>query len=228
MSVIIKYLDQVKLFQELEMEEKQKIADITILRDFYKKEPVFHEGTTKEAVFFICEGLIKTFKTDVNGNEQIVNILREGDLFPHTGFFDHRPYPATAETLTDVRLLAIPLKAFEAIMMKYPAIAVKVMKVMGDKIRELQTALQELTGQDVQHRIISFLLKLGRMHKKSEDQPVHIHLPITHQEIANLVGTRRETVNRVLNNLKRLELIEVSRSGIVIYDVDRLEKSSVQ
>ncbi len=226
MTEIVDYIDQIELFRELEPEDKEKIADISILRQLYKKTPVFHEGSPKESVYFICEGLIKTYKTDVQGNEQIVNILREGDLFPHTGFFDQKPYPATAETLTDARLIAIPLKSFEHMLITHPAIAIKVMRVMGEKLRELQVALQELTGQDVQHRIISFLLKLARLHRHGEDATVHIELPITHQEIANLVGTRRETVNRVLNSLKKAELITVQRQGILIADIEGLEQWS--
>src|SRR5690606_34435185 len=143
------FLETVPLFQQLTPEELGRVKEITIERSIPKKSTVFTEGSEKEAVFFIQSGLVKTFKTDENGHEQIVSFLKTGDMFPHTGFYNQDPYPATAEAIVDTKLLAIPLRQFEQLMMSTPSIAIKMMRVMGEKIKELQEKIQVLTGQDV-------------------------------------------------------------------------------
>jgi len=154
------------------------------------------EGSEKEVVYFIRSGLVKTYKTDENGHEQIVSFLKAGDMFPHTGFFNQNPYPATAESIIETELLAIPVGLFEQPILSTPSIAIKMMQVMGDKIRELQEKIQVLTGQDVKQRLLSFLLQLSEHHGVVKGNKMTLNLPMTHQEIANAVGTTRETINR--------------------------------
>ncbi|HEX7057710.1 MAG TPA: Crp/Fnr family transcriptional regulator [Bacilli bacterium] len=213
----------IPLFKDLTPQEMDYVDQITIQRHYRKRSVIFSEGGDKESVFFIEDGLVKTYKTDENGNEQIVSFLKTGDMFPHTGFFNSNPYPATAEALVDSKLLAIPVHSFEQLMVSTPTIAVKVMRVMGAKIQELQVKLQELTGQDVQYRALSFLLKLAAKHGKPEGSALRIDLPMTNQEFANAIGTTRETVNRMINSLRKAKIIELDRNEIVILNLEALK-----
>lgn len=154
-------LRQVPLFRDLSDGEMEGLCRIMIQRSYRKKTIVFTEGSEKEAVYFIQSGLIKTYKTDENGHQQIVSFLKTGDMFPHTGLFHANHYPATAETIVPTMLLAMPIKPFEIFLSNAPGIAVKLLRVMSEKILELQGKLQELTGQDVQNRGQLFLLKLA-------------------------------------------------------------------
>lgn len=218
------FLRQVPLFHDLYPQELERVEEITIYRCIPRKSTVFTEGSEKEAVYFIKDGLVKTYKTDENGNEQIVSFLKTGDMFPHTGFFNHNPYPATAEAIVDSKLLAIPVRLFENLMLSTPSIAVKMMRVMGDKIRELQEKLQVLSGQDVKHRVLSFLLQLADQLGEWNGSTITINLPMTHQEFANSIGTTRETINRLLNQFSKEDLLEVDRSRIVIIDLEALKQ----
>lgn len=222
------FLHQLPLFHDLTVEELSRVEDIAINRSISKKSVVFTEGSEKEAVFFIQEGLVKTYKTDANGHEQIVSFLRDGDMFPHTGFFNQKPYPATAEAIIHTQLIAIPVRSFERLMIDTPSIAVKMMRVMGDKIRELQEKLQVLSGQDVKHRVLSFLLNLAEHHGEMDDHKITINLPMTHQEFANSVGTTRETINRLLNQFIKEDILRVNRNRIVIIDLDALKRQREQ
>lgn len=215
-------LQQVPLFRDLNSQELDHVEKIIIQRVFPKKSTIFTEGSEKEAVFFIQSGLVKAFKTDESGHEQIVSLLQTGDMFPHTGFFNNAPYPATTKALVDTHLLAIPVHAFEQLILAMPSIAIKVIDVMGAKIRELQQNLQAITGYDMNGRIISFIVHLAEKHGKVMNSHVHIELPMTNQELADTVGTTRETVNRLLNQLKKEHIIEKHRSRIVILDMDAL------
>lgn len=215
-------LRQVPLFRDLSEEEIGGLSRIMIQRSYPKKTIVFTEGSEKEAVYFIQNGLIKTYKTDENGHQQIVSFLKTGDMFPHTGLFHANYYPATAETIVPTALFAMPIKPFELLLSSYPGIAVKLMRVMSQKILELQEKLQELTGQDVQNRGQLFLLKLAENNGKVKNGRLLIEIPMTHQDIANAIGTTRETINRMLNQLRKDGIVETDRSGFVIHDLEAL------
>lgn len=217
-------LRKVPIFAELNEQEYQKIEEIAIFHAYQRKSNVFMQGETRRAVFFIRAGIIKVYKTDVNGNEHIVNFLKPGDMFPHVGFFDQSPYPATTEVVEPAELFAIPIKAFEQTMMENPAIAIKVMRVMGKKILELQAKLQDFGLGDVNYRIVSLLLRLASEHGKPVGEQIQISLSLTHQEFANMVGTTRETVTRLFNLLKKAHILTVERKKIVILDVPALER----
>ncbi|KRG09423.1 Crp/Fnr family transcriptional regulator [Lederbergia galactosidilytica] len=225
-------LQQIVLFSDLTTEEINKVKDITISRSFPKKAIIFSEGSMKEAVYFIVKGLVKTYKTDEkktyktdeNGYEQIVSFLKTGDMFPHTGFFDTKPYPATAEALVDTQLLAIPIQLFEQLVMNTPSIAIKMMRVMGTIIKDLQERLQGLSGKDVKQRAISLLLKLADKHGERRGNSVTINLPITNQELANFVGTSRETINRLFSQIGKKGILKVERNRIIIVDLAGLKE----
>jgi CRP/FNR family cyclic AMP-dependent transcriptional regulator len=226
---MVKHLDLlqlVPLFRELTQEELERIWNIAIQRSYSKRTAIFMEGSDKEAVFFIQDGLVKTYKTDENGHEQIVSFLKTGDMFPHTGFFNENPYPATAEAIVDTHLLAIPVRSFELLMTSTPNISIKVMRAMSEKIIELQVKLQGLTGQDVQDRGLSFLLKLAENYGMLKNDKVYIDVPMTHQEFASAIGTTRETVNRLINQLRKEKLLETDRNGFIILDYEALKKWS--
>jgi CRP/FNR family transcriptional regulator len=216
-------LQQMPLFHGLNEEELQRAANIAIPRLYRKKTVVFMEGGDKEAIYFIQDGLIKTYKTDENGNEQIVSLLQSGDMFPHMDFFNQRPYPATAETLVDSHLIAFPVRAFEQLFHDVPAIAIKAIDILSAKLRELQHKLQQFTGHDVNGRIVSFLLLLAEKHGDRQGSRVRIELPLTNQELANSIGTTRETVNRFLSQLKKENVLKMNRSEMVI-DVEALKR----
>lgn len=219
----IEIVKQVPLFRDLDKQELQTVKGITIHRSYNRKSTIFTEGSHKEAVYFIFKGLVKALKTDENGHEQIVSFLKTGDMFPHTGLFNTSPYPATTEAIVDTQVLAIPVHSFEKLLLQTPSIAIKVLNVMGDKIKELQDKLQEFSGYDVNHRILSFLLKLVEQHGESRGEAIHIDLPVTNQELANSVGTTRETVSRLLNHLKKERILQSNRSGITVLDPEELQ-----
>lgn len=224
MEQIGQMLRKVPIFRELDELEYQKIEEITILHTYQRKSNVFMEGEPRRAVFFILEGIVKVYKTDVHGNEHIVNFLKPGDMFPHVGFFDQSPYPATTEVVEPTELCVIPIKSFEQTIIGTPTIAIKVMRVLGEKILELQAKLQDFGVHDVNYRIVSLLLRLANEHGTQEGNQVQINLPLTHQEFANMLGTTRETVNRLFNQLKKARILTVQRRKIVIQDVHALEQ----
>ncbi|MEO3945627.1 Crp/Fnr family transcriptional regulator [Gorillibacterium sp. CAU 1737] len=226
MSDLVAALSRVPLFRELSPEELERLERISSLRSYGRKTAVFHEGTERETVYFVLRGLVKTYKTDEEGHEQIMNILKTGDLFPQTGFFDSAPYPSTAEAIVDTRLLSIPVHTFEQLILTVPAISIKLMRVMSGRIIDLQQRLHDFAGHDAAERVVLYLIKLaldyGRPDNTTEVPSVRIPIPLTNQELASAVGTTRETVNRLVSMLRKEGLIDSDRSGYTIFDKEKL------
>ena len=217
-------LRQIAIFGDLTEDGMDQLASIALSRSFGKKEIIFTEGTEVEAIWFVGSGLVKTFKTDESGRERIVSILREGDMFPHTVLFGDRPYPASAETIAPSVLLAVPKRPFEFFLERHPGPMRRIVREMSDRIVELQKRLQEAGAFDAHDRGLRFLADLAEHCGERRGGAIHIRMPLTHQDIANAIGTSRETVSRLLNRLKREGILEARRSGIVISDPEAFRR----
>lgn len=214
-------IGQTPIFSQLSREEIEAVHKLSVERHFERGDYVFMEGERRESVYFIERGLVKIFKIDEEGRENIVNVLGVGTMFPHVGFFQDTPYPGTAQTMDTTTLLAIACNDFDALLMKTPDIARKVMRVMGQRILQLQSKLQELAVFDSRDRVVALLEHFAVEHGDSQPDGVHIRLPITHGEMAQMVGITRESVNRIWNQLKRDGIISGEREHWIV-NVERL------
>jgi CRP/FNR family transcriptional regulator, cyclic AMP receptor protein len=211
------------LFRELTDNELNKITDISIVRDWKKHSHVFLQGDPLENVYFIYDGKIKVYKSDINGREQIVAIMKKGEMFPHVGFFRKGDYPAFAEVLEPSILIAVPISQFENVLIENPELCIKVFKVLGEKIIDLQDRLEEQILNNTYEQIIKLLVRLAQNHgKKLEDNTIWLEAEFTNKDLANMIGTTRETISRTLTRMKREELIELDDEGNMILDPEKL------
>lgn len=218
-------LHNVPIFKELTDEELQPIIDISQTREYDPKMHVFMQGDKLDRVFFIHSGKVKIYKTDFNGREQIVSVLKEGDMFPHAGFFRKGEFPAHAEIIEPTTLVIIPIANFEKILIKYPEVSIKVFRVMGERILDLQNRLEEQILSNTYEQIIKLLLRLAKTHgqKYEGTQKYLITTHFTNRELANMIGSSRETVSRTLNQLKKKRLLATTSEGHYIIETDKLE-----
>ncbi|MDP4171204.1 MAG: Crp/Fnr family transcriptional regulator [Bacillota bacterium] len=220
---IRKVLSEFSLFRELNKEEMDKVVDISITRDWKKGSHVFLQGDPLDNVYFIYSGRIKIYKSDVNGREQIVAMLKSGEMFPHVGFFRKGEYPAYAEVLEVATLIAIPIKQFEKILIENPELCIKVFRVLGEKIVDLQNRLEEQILNNTYEQIVKLLIRLARKNgKEQSDGNIWLKAEFTNRDLANMIGTTRETISRTLTKMKRDELIEVDEEGNMIIDPEKL------
>ncbi|SMQ82394.1 transcriptional regulator [Bacillus sp. OV166] len=211
------------LFRELNDFEITKISDIAIAREWKKHSHVFLQGDPLENVYFINDGKIKIYKSDINGKEQIVAIAKKGEMFPHVGFFRKGDYPAYAEVLESSTLIAVPISKFETVLIENPELCIKVFKVLGEKIVDLQNRLEEQILNNTYEQIIKLLIRLAQKHgKEQEDGTILLKSEFTNKDLANMIGTTRETISRTLTKMKKDELIEVDEEGNMIVDVEIL------
>ncbi|MCD4839124.1 MULTISPECIES: Crp/Fnr family transcriptional regulator [Neobacillus] len=220
---IKKVLSEFTLFRSLNDTELSKITDIAIVREWKKHSHVFHQGDPLENVYFIYSGKIKIYKSDISGKEQIVAIMKKGEMFPHVGFFRKGNYPAFAEVLEPSVLIAVPITRFEHVLIENPELCIKVFKVLGEKIVDLQNRLEEQILNNTYEQIVKLIIRLAQKDgKEQEDGTILLKSEFTNKDLANMIGTTRETISRTLTKMKKDELIEVDNDGNMIVDVKLL------
>ncbi|MFT9600608.1 Crp/Fnr family transcriptional regulator [Mesobacillus sp.] len=211
------------LFRDLNDHELEKIVNISISRDWKKNSHIFMQGARLENVYFINEGKVKIYKSDANGREQIVAILKKGEMFPHVGFFRKGGYPGYSEVLEQASIVVVPISQFEKVLVDNPHLSIKVFKVLGEKIVDLQERLEAQILNNTYEQIIKLLIRLGEIHgEKQEDGTILLKADFTNKDLANMIGTTRETVSRTLTKMKKDELITTDSNGNMILDPDIL------
>jgi CRP/FNR family transcriptional regulator, cyclic AMP receptor protein len=220
---IKRVLGEFTLFRELNNFELTKIANISIAREWKKHSHVFLQGDPLENVYFIFDGKIKIYKSDISGKEQIVAIAKKGEMFPHIGFFRKGDYPAYAEVLESATLIAVPISKFEKVLIENPELCIKVFKVLGEKIVDLQNRLEEQILNNTYEQIVKLLIRLAQKHGiEQADGTIILKSEFTNKDLANMIGTTRETISRTLTKMKKDDLIEVDDEGNMIVDVHTL------
>lgn len=197
-------LQRFPLFKNLTDYEMEPVLDIARNRLYRQGTHLFMQGDPLTNVYFILNGKIKIYRTDIQGKEQIVNVLGEGSMFPHQGFFRNDNYPAHAEVLEEATLVYIPIPLFEQFLITNPEVSVKVFKVLGDIIVDLQNRLEEQILHNTYEQIILLLLRLTASHGEIiNEEEVSITTQFTNKDLANMIGSSRETVSRTLTQLKK-------------------------
>lgn len=219
-------LHSVPLFKDLTDDEMEPIVDLAKSRRYRVGSHVFMQGDPLTNVYFIHQGKIKIYKTDFHGKEQIVNVLQPGDMFPHAGFFRQDACPAHAEVIDKTILLYIPIPAFEQFLISNPEICVKMFRVLGDKLVDLQNRLEEQILHNTYEQIVMLLLRLAKLYGKKTDKEelVQLDTHFTNRELANMIGSSRETVSRTLTQLKKKEMIQTTDDGDIFLNTELLEE----
>lgn len=220
---IKRVLSGFELFRHLNEEEMYRVIDISISRNLPKSSHIFLQDEPLENVYFMKIGKVKIYKTDANGKEQIVAIMKSGDMFPHIGFFRSGGYPANSEVIETATLIVIPIRAFEKVLIENPELSIKVFKVLGEKIVDLQERLADQILNNTYEQILKLFVRIGKIHgEKYKEDLILLKAEFTNRDLANMIGTTRETVSRTLSKMKKEGLLKVDSNGNMIYNPERL------
>jgi CRP/FNR family cyclic AMP-dependent transcriptional regulator len=217
------YLRSTPIFSSLDDGELAELAPLVIERRLKKDTAIFHEHDPAAAFYLVKHGRVKIFKPSREGREQILAILGEGQIFGDVPVFDGGPYPASAATMDDSEIYLIRSDDFRALLLRHPDIALKVIKVLGQRLRQAMELVRDLSFKQAPHRLAGLLLKLAREQHKSLEDGVKVNLSMSRQEIAEVVGTSRETVTRELKKMEHAGLIGIERRIVTIIDKKRLK-----
>jgi len=223
-GTIKQVLKTVPLYRELSSNELDEVVNIASHRQFVKGSHVFMQDDPLENVYFIHSGKLKIYKNDINGREQIVSILKAGDMFPHVGFFRKGNYPAYSYVIEDASLVVVSIAHFEKLLLEHPQLSIKLFRVMGEKIIDLQDRLEAQILNNTYEQIIKLLIRLAETDGNIlPDGKSYLNSYYTNKDMANMIGTTRETVSRTLTKLKKNKLIDTNENGHFILSIETLQ-----
>lgn len=226
---LIKSLRASEIFSDLCDEELISISQLAYLREFPKGSTIFYQGDPGEAMYYVKSGRVKILKEDYQGREQILHIMKSGNIFAEVVVFDDGPYPATAQAMEDTTVGVITKEHLEQHLIDNPNIAVKITKLMGKRLRSAQNKVADLALRDTYQRIVNIIYNLMMEDECAFcEEKKEVAISATHQELASMAGTSRETVTRVLSSLKNEEIVKTDKGNISVKDPVKLKLKVIE
>ena len=210
-------LAKVPIFSGLTPAEMSFLAPRVVPRQCAPGELIFAEGDPCIGLYVVERGQIRIFKSSSGGREQVLSIDGPGSSVAELPVFDGGPYPASASAVDDVTVLLVRRQDFHALCLAHPEVALKVLRVVGARLRRLVGIIEELSFTTVRRRLASFLFRLAQTRRPRTDAPG------SNQELASQIGTVRELVSRNLSRFQQEGLLTVDGRRVVIRDLAALE-----
>lgn len=209
-------LRTVPLFSELSDDAITSLSRLAARRRYPRDTVVFFENEEGDCLFMILEGRIKVTILGDDGREIILTMLGPGDLFGEMALLDNEPRSATAIAVEESELLLLQRSDFQAVVGENPGISIALIKVLTARLRRANHQIQTLALLDVYGRVARVILDMAREEGRRLKDGRIAFRRATHQEIANRIGTTRETVTRMLKDLERQGLVRVEGREIIL------------
>jgi CRP-like cAMP-binding protein len=185
---------------------------------------LFREGDRGDRLYVIGEGKIKLGLTSIDGRENLLAILGPGEMFGELSLFDPGPRTATATAVAETQLIALGHEDLNTFLSGRPAVATTMLAALARRLRRTNEALSDLVFTDVPGRVAKALLDLsGRFGRPSEEGVLVAH-DLTQEELAQLVGASRETVNKALADFATRGWIKLEARAVVLIDIERIQR----
>jgi CRP-like cAMP-binding protein len=199
-------LRTIPLFAVVDDEALEALADLLIERRIPKHQTIVEEGLAGDYMYVIREGQVKVTKLSGDGREKILELLGSGDFFGEMALLDNAERSASVKSLTELRILALSRNDFLKELRRNPDLAMAVIQELTRRVRQMDEQASSLSFQRVKERTRGLLLRLAKEERGREGR---LATPVlTHQQIADMVGTSRETVTRVVKRLKEQGWLE--------------------
>jgi CRP-like cAMP-binding protein len=219
----LKYLTQINFFEGLTKEEYDLMERKMSVIPVDKGQLIYSPGMAEEGLFLIKEGSLKIYSINVEGKPFIVSILGPGNIIGEVDSFSFGTKHFFIETLEKTLLCAVTKEEFEQFLIMRPHIALGIMKEMSSVINERNALVLNLAYGDVQIKTMTLLMNLARRFGINEGTFHRIDIPLTQQDLGNMIGSTRETITVALKELVYRQLIKTSRRTIYI-NMDRAQQ----
>lgn len=216
-------LKGIPLFAALTDREIEFLSARTAVQSYAPGQLLFSEGDPCGGLYLISSGRVRIFKVSPGGREQVLAVESSGSSIAEIPVFDGGPYPASASALELTEVLFISRKDFRSACLEHPELALKVLQVVGARLRRLVGIVEELSFTTVRHRLISWLLRHAKPGRGPTDSGAVLILPASQQELASEIGTVRELVSRNLGRLQAQGFISINGREITILDEPGLQ-----
>ncbi len=189
-----------------------------------KGQTLFKEGDAGDRLFVVVEGKLKLGTSSGDGRENLLSILGPGDMFGELSLFDPGPRTATATAVTDSRVLALANDQVIGWVTAHPQVSLQLLKRLARRLRRTNEVLADLVFADVPGRVAKAIMDLGERFGTKKDDGLHVNHELTQEELAQLVGASRETVNKALADFAGRGWVRLEPRAVVVLDYERLSK----
>jgi CheY-like chemotaxis protein len=203
-----------------ELREFQKLSENRPVRIFKKKDFLFMENQMPNELYYIESGKVKTFKVNYDGKELITGIHQSGSFLGYVPLLEEKWYNENAEVLEESKIRIIPKSDFLALIYSSKEVARKFIRLLSNNIEEMENRLLDIAYQSVRQRVASALLNIHDENPLNGNELIHM----ARKDLANIIGTATESLNRTLADFKDEGLIDLSSEGIRILKKPRLEQ----
>jgi len=212
------------LFQGVDPDAVEALASEFEIIEAARGETLFTEGEPGESLYIVLAGKVKLGRRSPDGRENLVAVMGPSDQFGELSLFDPGPRTATATVVTDARLARLPKAALQKWVQDRPQIAVQLLRVVARRLRRTNTMLADLIFVDVPGRVAKQLLQLAQRFGSVDGGRLRVTHDLTQEELAQLVGASRETVNKALADFASRGWLQLEGKSVVILDRERLAR----
>jgi CRP-like cAMP-binding protein len=213
----MRYLSELTVFQDLTPREMEELNRITTMSTVSKGRVFYRPEEPGEVMFILKEGRVQLYRISPEGKKLVITTLGPHTLFGEMALIGAKMHNTFAEAVDDCLICVMSRSDLERLILNKPRVALRILEITGKRLREAEERLESMAFKGIPARLASLLLRL------SEEQGSDTITGLTHQDLAESVGTYRETATQVLNDLKSQGLIDIGRKRITILDAEGLE-----
>lgn len=217
------YFQNFNLFKELDEATIKEMADVSQMNTTRKREVIYFPEESSNTIYMLKQGKIKISRISPDGQTVTLALIGPGEIFGESAILGQSTHENIAEVVEDAVVCAIDKETFQGMLEKNNALSRRIQVHIGSRMRQVESKIEDLVFKDARQRVISFLCQYVRSFGKELVDIWEVRPFLTHQEIAELTATSRQTVNAILNELKTGEMIDFSRQFLRVSNLDDLE-----
>ncbi|GHD31854.1 MULTISPECIES: Crp/Fnr family transcriptional regulator [Nocardiopsis] len=217
-------LRKAPLFEALDEEDAAALRSSVSEVRLGRGQTLFNEGDEGDRLYVILSGKVKLTRTAVDGRENLLGVLGPSEMFGELSLFDPRPRTASAVAVTDAVLAGLGHDDLRPFLSSRPHVSLQLLKALAARLRRTNDVMADLVFTDVPGRVAKALLELADKFGKEGEDGLHVHHDLTQEELAQLVGASRETVNKALAEFALRGWLRIEAKAVVLMDVERMRR----
>ena len=215
---------QAPLFSALDDEAAISLRESMVPLKLSKGQILFKEGQEGDRLYVVVQGKIKLGTASGDGRENLLSILGPGEMFGELSLFDPEPRTSTATAVTDARLVSLAHEAVIGLVTTHPQTSLELLRRLAQRLRKSNEILADLVFADVPGRVAKAIMDLGERFGSQKEDGLHVNHDLTQEELAQVVGASRETVNKALADFAARGWVKLEPRAVLVTDVERLTK----
>ena len=216
------HLENINVFPELPESDQKKLREISRITSYRKHESIYLPGQPPNTVYLLKQGRVKISQVNNKGQEAILCLLEPGEIFGEVEALSGMPRKTLVQALEPVLVCEISRENFERFLERCPKVGMSMLKTIGGRLQKVETKFSDMVFHSAPARLAKLLLQLGESMGEEDQGIIRLKVRLTHQNLANLIGTSRETVSALLGQFQRQGILNQDRRQIYLVDTNKL------